>query len=500
VHKKAEVLEMTVRVRFAPSPTGHLHIGGARNYLFAKKHNGTYILRVEDTDTSRNKADAEEKLISAFRWLGLTWDEGPDIGGKYGPYRSMERISSYRTFLDKLVAEKKAYPCFCTKEELEAEREAATQQGRTPRYSGKCRDLSAEEREAKLAANIPYTLRFAVSGDGEIRFHDHIRGEMCFQRADIEDFVICKSDGVPTYHFAVTIDDALMEITHVIRGEEHLSNTPKHVLLFEAIDYPIPEFAHIPLILNESGKKLSKRDETILQFIEQYRELGYLPEAVNNYLALLGWSPGGEYSEEEIFSLNKLIELFSFDRINKSGAIFNQEKLAWVNSHYIKALDIDTLLQLAEPYLAADQAYQTYLGNLSAEQATTRTRELVTLFQTAMNQVSDITRLVRLFTEEKINYDEEAKAILAQEQVPIVLAAFAEQLKDLEDYTPTEIKKRLKAVQKETGYKGKQLFMPIRATATGQIHGPDLQQTLYLLGKEKVLARIATIQQQLVGS
>lgn len=495
---------MTVRVRFAPSPTGHLHIGGARtalfNYLFAKKHNGTYILRVEDTDTSRNKADAEEKLIAAFRWLGLTWDEGPDIGGKYGPYRSMERMNSYRPYLDQLVAEEKAYPCFCTKEELEAEREAAIQQGRTPRYSGKCRHLSAEERKAKLAANIPYTLRFAVSGDSEIRFYDHIRGDMSFQREDIEDFVICKSDGVPTYHFAVTIDDALMEITHVIRGEEHLSNTPKHVLLFEAIGFPIPEFAHIPLILNETGKKLSKRDESILQFIEQYRDLGYLPEAVNNYLALLGWSPGGEYSEEEIFSLDKLIELFTVDRINKSGAIFNQEKLAWVNSHYIKALDIDTLIELAEPYLAADEAYQAYLGQLNEEQATTRTRELVTLFQTAMNQVSDITNLVQLFTEETISYDQEAEAVLAQDQVPTVLTAFAEQLNNLDDYTPAEIKKRLKAVQKETGYKGKQLFMPIRATATGQVHGPDLQQTLYLLGKDKVLARIAHVQQQLVGS
>jgi nondiscriminating glutamyl-tRNA synthetase len=496
---------MTVRVRFAPSPTGHLHIGGARtalfNYLFAKKHGGTYILRIEDTDTSRNKDDAEEKLIRAFRWLGLTWDEGPDVGGDYGPYRSMERLDTYQPFLDRLVSEEKAYPCFCTKEELEAEREAAQQNGQTPRYSGKCRHLSKEERQAKIDANIPYVIRFAVTGDNEIQFQDHIRGDMSFQRADIEDFVICKSDGVPTYHFAVTIDDSLMEITHVIRGEEHLSNTPKHVLLFEAIGSPVPEFAHIPLILNENGKKLSKRDETILQFIEQYHDLGYLPDAVNNYLALLGWSPGGEYNEEEIFSLDKLIELFSLDRINKAGAIFNQEKLSWVNSQYIKAIELDSLIVLCKPYLENDKEYQEYLrqNEIDGEDANERTRELVALFQTGMNRISDIVPLIKLFTSENAMYDEEANQVLIQEQVPAVLASFATKINELAEYTPAEIKKTLKAVQKETGFKGKQLFMPIRATATGQVHGPDLNQTLYLLGKEKVLSRINHVQKQVVS-
>jgi len=495
---------MTVRVRFAPSPTGHLHIGGARtalfNYLFAKKLGGSYILRIEDTDTNRNKADAEEKLIHAFRWLGLTWDEGPDIGGEFGPYRSMERLDTYQPYLDKLVADKKAYPCFCTKEELEAERETAQQTGQTPRYSGRCRALTPEERQAKKAANTPYTIRFAVSGEQEITFQDHIRGDMSFQRSDIEDFVICKSDGIPTYHFAVTIDDALMEITHVIRGEEHLSNTPKHVLLFEAIGSSVPEFAHIPLILNENGKKLSKRDETILQFIEQYHDLGYLPDAVNNYLALLGWSPGGEYIEDEIFSLEKLVELFSLDRINKAGAIFNQEKLTWMNGQYIKATDLDELIQLTKPYLDKDADYQAYLdqNGLSGEQAEERTRELVSLFQTGMNQLSDINTLIQLFTIENAVYDEEASQVLIQDQVPTVLSAFATKIDELDVYTPAEIKKTLKAVQKETGFKGKQLFMPIRATATGQIHGPDLNHTLYLLGKEKVLARINHVQKQVV--
>jgi nondiscriminating glutamyl-tRNA synthetase len=496
---------MTVRVRFAPSPTGHLHIGGARtalfNYLFAKKLGGSYILRIEDTDTSRNKDDAEEKLIRAFRWLGLDWDEGPDIGGKYGPYRSMERLESYRTYLDKLIAENKAYPCFCTKEELEAEREAAQQNGQTPHYSGKCRHLSREERQKRMEANQPYTIRFAVTGDNTIQFYDHIRGDMSFQRSDVEDFVICKSDGIPTYHFAVTVDDALMEITHVIRGEEHLSNTPKHVLLFEALGYAVPEFAHVPLILNESGKKLSKRDESILQFIEQYHDLGYLPEAVNNYLALLGWSPGGEYIEEEIFSLDKLVELFSLDRINKAGAIFNQEKLTWVNSHYIKSIALDKLIELTRPYLDNDTDYQAYLqqSGLSGEKAEERTLEMVALFQTAMNQIRDIQSLSKLFTVETATYDEEAKEVLQQEQVPVVLASFAKKIDELATYTPAEIKKTLKAVQKETGFKGKQLFMPIRAAVTGQIHGPDLNQTLYLLGKEKVFARIDHVQNQVVS-
>jgi nondiscriminating glutamyl-tRNA synthetase len=496
---------MTVRVRFAPSPTGHLHIGGARtalfNYLFAKKHGGTYILRIEDTDIARNKADAEEKLIKAFQWLGLHWDEGPDVGGKYGPYRSMERIDIYQKYLGQLLIEDKAYPCFCTKEELEAERETAQSNGRTPRYSGKCRHLSKGERASQIALGQPHTIRFAVPEEGDIRFADHIRGDMVFQKADVEDFVICKSDGIPTYHFAVTVDDSLMEITHVIRGEEHLSNAPKHILLFEALGYQVPEFAHIPLILNETGKKLSKRDETILQFIEQYCDLGYLPEAVNNYLALLGWSPGGEYVEEEIFTLEKLIELFSLDRINKAGAIFNEEKLSWVNSQYIKATDLDQLISLTLPYLSSDEEFQTYLlqNELTGKAAEERIHELVGLFQTAMTKISDIITLTKLFTAEKISYDPEASKVLKQEQVPTVLAAFATKVADLVEYTPEWIKKALKEVQKETGYKGKQLFMPIRATATGQVHGPDLNQTLYLLGKEKVLARITHIQNMFVA-
>lgn len=496
---------MTVRVRFAPSPTGHLHIGGARtalfNYLFAKQHGGTYILRIEDTDIARNKVDAEEKLMKAFRWLGLDWDEGPDIGGKYGPYRSMERLDYYQKNLEQLLAENKAYPCFCTKEELEAEREAAQQQGRTPRYSGKCRYLSEEERANRIANGQAYTIRFAVPEIGEIRFMDHVRGEMIFQKADVEDFVICKSDGIPTYHFAVTVDDSLMEITHIIRGEEHLSNAPKHVLLFEALGYKVPEFAHIPLILNESGKKLSKRDETILQFIEQYHDLGYLPEAINNYLALLGWSPGGEYVEEEIFTLGKLIELFSIDRINKAGAIFNQEKLSWVNSQYIKSMEVGQLIEFAKPYLAEDESFQIYLHNndLTEEKAEERIHELVALFQTAMIKVSDIVPLTKLFTLQQVTYDEEANDVLKQDQVPTVLASFAEKLNALEEYTPDTIKKTLKEVQKATGFKGKQLFMPIRATATGQVHGPDLNQTLYLLGKDKVLARVSYIQNMFVS-
>lgn len=477
---------MTVRVRFAPSPTGHLHIGGARtalfNYLFAKKHKGTYILRIEDTDRSRNKENAEAGFIEGFKWLGLSWDEGPDVGGAYGPYRSMERLDIYREYIEQLLAEGKAYRCYCTKEELEAEKEEMVKEGKIPRYSGKCRHLCEDDRQKYEAENRSFTIRFRVPDEEEtLSFHDLIRGDVSFSSQEMDDFVIVKSDGIPTFHFAVTVDDGLMKITHVIRGEEHLSNTPKHILLFKAFNFPVPQFAHIPLILNEDGKKLSKRDESILQFIEQYRDLGYLPEAVNNYLALLGWSPAGEYAEQEIFSMGQLIEQFSLERISKAGAIFDPEKLAWMNGQYIKAADVDRLTNLAQHYLAHLQLPEE------------RIRELVLLFQTGMNAVSEIVDLSNIFFQDDVTYDEEAKEILTGESVSTVLPAFKEKLLVLEDYNADVIKQTLKAVQKETGYKGKQLFMPIRVAATGQTHGPDLNQTLYLLGKEKVIRRLEQV-------
>lgn len=483
---------MTVRLRFAPSPTGHLHIGGARtalfNYLFAKQQQGQYILRVEDTDQARNRKDAIQGFIDNFRWLDLNWDEGPDVGGDFGPYSSMERLDLYQPYIDQLLQEDKAYRCFCSKEQLDAEKEAALSNGKLYRYAGTCRHLSKEEQEHKETTGEAFTIRCRVPVAGSVEFTDLIRGEVRFAHEDIEDFVIVKSDGIPTYHFAVTIDDALMQITHVVRGEEHLSNTPKQILLYHALGWETPQFGHIPLILNPDGKKLSKRDESIIQFLEQYKEMGYLPEAVINYLVLLGWSPGDEYSEQEIFSMDELIEQFSFERVSKSGAIFDPEKLAWINGQYIKNADTERIVQMAIPYL--QKAYKQELPLAWVTQ-------LVTLLQTGINSVSEIVDAAQIFFQDQVTYDDESHTILREEHVPIVAHAFKEAITMLstEDYTPQTIKKTLKSVQKSTGYKGKQLFMPIRVIVTGQNHGPDLNQTLHLLGQEKVIERLSTILQ-----
>lgn len=480
---------MKVRLRYAPSPTGHLHIGGARtalfNYLFAKKHGGDYILRIEDTDLARNKENAEIGFMKGFEWLGLLWDEGPRVGGEYGPYTCMERLEIYQTHIDQLLAEGKAYRCYCSEEELEAEREALTAKGETPRYLGKCRHLTAEDQAKLVAEGRKPTIRFRVPEDHLLKFHDMIRGEIEFESNGIGDFVIVKSDGVPTYNFAVTIDDALMKITHVVRGEEHLSNTPRQLLIYEAFGWNIPEFAHLPLILNETGKKLSKRDESIVQFIEQYEELGYLPEAIINFLALLGWSPGGE---QEIFSLEELMEQFSFERVQKSGATFDSSKLAWMNGQYIKAADLDRIIDLAVPFLQK-------AGLIGETYDRVWVSHLVQLFKDGLNAVSEIAEHAKLFFTSELAYDEEAQSVLGDEATPTVLAAFRDKVQNLEDYSVDAIKASLKEVQKETGFKGKQLFMPVRVATTGQLHGPDLNVSLYLLGREKVVNRLTQLVQ-----
>lgn len=485
---------MSVRVRFAPSPTGRLHIGSARtalfNYLFAKKHGGEYILRIEDTDLERNQADAESGFLEGFKWLGLQWDEGPDIGGKYAPYRSMERLDIYKPYIEQLLASGKAYYCYCTKEEEDQERQRLRALGKPYQYSGKCRHLTPEQKAQYEREGRKPTIRFHVEKGEEIVFHDLIRGRVQFRTEDIGDFIIVKSNGVPTYNFACTVDDALMKITHVIRGEEHLSNTPLQILLYRAFDWPVPEFAHVPLILNPNGKKLSKRDESIIQFIEQYRELGYLPQALNNYLVLLGWSPAGENAEREIFSMDELIQHFSLERVSKAGAIFDPEKLAWINSQYLKKLDLDELVRLATPYLEK-------AGYLSAQIDPNWVRDLVKLNQNSMDCVQDIVKLSSMFFEQERHIEKEAEKVLAEKQVPTVISAFLEKIKSLTDYQPESIKAKLKEVQKETKYRGRKLFMPIRVATTGRMHGPDLNQTLYLLGKEKVIQRLEEVYHQL---
>ncbi|WP_134686763.1 glutamate--tRNA ligase [Brevibacillus migulae] len=475
------------RLRYAPSPTGHLHIGGARtalfNYLYAKRNGGKFIVRIEDTDQLRNVENADQRQMENLKWLGVEWDEGTDIGGPYAPYRQMDRLDIYRGYIDQLLAEGKAYYCYATKEELDAEREEQLAKGETPKIAEKHRHVTPEEREQYEKEGRQPSIHFLVPDDRTYVVNDMIRGEVTFESKEMGDFVICRPDGIPTYNFAVVIDDYLMKISHVVRGEEHLSNTPRQLMIYEAFGWEAPQFAHLALILNQEGKKMSKRDESILQFIEQYRDLGFLPEAIVNFLVLLGWSPGGE---EEIFSMNEIIERFSFDRVSKSPAVFDTAKMNWMNNHYLKSKPVELITELCLPHLQK-------AGFIEEELSADRyewVKQVVALYQEQMSYCAQIVPLAALFFLDEVVYDEEAKGVMLEEQVPAVLSSLKQHIEDAPEYTVDTIKTILKDVQKATGFKGKALFMPIRVATTGQIHGRDLDKTLYLLGRDKVLDRL----------
>ncbi|WP_027410214.1 glutamate--tRNA ligase [Anoxybacteroides tepidamans] len=481
-------MSQEVRVRYAPSPTGHLHIGGARtalfNYLFARHHNGKFIVRIEDTDIERNVAGGEQSQLENLKWLGIDYDESVDKDGGYGPYRQTERLDIYRQYTDELLEKGYAYKCFCTPEELEQEREAQKAAGiAAPQYSGKCRRLTPEQIKQLEEEGKPYTIRIKVPEGKVYEFEDMVRGKVVFESKDIGDWVIVKANGIPTYNFAVVIDDHLMKITHVFRGEEHLSNTPKQLMIYDYLGWEEPKYGHMTLIVNENRKKLSKRDESIIQFVSQYKELGYLPEAMFNFFALLGWSPEGE---EEIFTKEELIRIFDVSRLSKSPSMFDKQKLTWMNNQYIKKLDLDRLVELSLPHLVKAGRLPEQMSEEQKEWA----RQLIALYQEQMSYGAEIVELSDLFFREDIDYDAEAKAVLAEEQVPDVLKTFLEEIKTLDTFNAEAIKTAIKAVQKATGQKGKKLFMPIRVATTGQTHGPELPLAIELLGKEKVMSRV----------
>ncbi|MFE8698578.1 glutamate--tRNA ligase [Cytobacillus sp. FJAT-53684] len=479
-----------IRVRYAPSPTGHLHIGNARtalfNYLYARNTGGKFIIRIEDTDKKRNIEGGEESQLKYLQWLGIDWDESVDKDGAFGPYRQSERNAIYEQYYKELLEKGHAYKCYCTEEEIVAEREAQVEKGETPAYSGKCRHLTPEERTNLEAEGRQPSIRFLVPKGKVFTFTDMVKGEVSFEADGIGDHVIVKKDGTPTYNFAVTVDDHLMEISHVLRGDDHISNTPKQLMIYEALGWEAPVFGHMTLIVNESRKKLSKRDESIIQFIEQYEELGYLPEALFNFIALLGWSPSGE---EEVFSKDEFITIFDANRLSKSPALFDKQKLTWMNNQYVKKLDIDRLVAISLPHLV--KAGRVNEQRTEAEEQWVRS--LIALYQEKMSFGAEIVELTEIFFTEETVLDEEAEAVIKEEQVPEVLAAFLSEIEQLSDFKAEEIKAAMKAVQKATGHKGKKLFMPIRVATTGQTHGPDLPQAIELLGKEKVKTRIMSI-------
>lgn len=481
----------SIRVRYAPSPTGHLHIGNARtalfNYLFARNTGGKFVIRIEDTDKKRNIEGGEESQLKFLKWLGMDWDEGVDKDGGYGPYRQSERNDIYKEYYEELLNKGLAYKCYCTEEELEAEREANAAAGQIAGYSGKCRHLTNEEVAQFEEEGRQSTIRFRVPEGKTYAFDDMVKGHVSFDSDEVGgDFVIAKKDGIPTYNFAVVVDDHLMEISHVLRGDDHISNTPKQLMIYEALGWEPPVFGHMTLIVNENRKKLSKRDESIIQFIEQYEELGYLPQALFNFIALLGWSPAGE---QELFSREGLIDAFDPARLSKSPALFDKQKLTWMNNQYIKDLDLDKLVEISLPHLVK----AGFVPENPSEAELNWARDLIGLYQEKMSYGAEIVELSGLFFKDEVDYDDEAKAVLADSDVPQVLAAFLEEVKVMEVFTAEEIKARIKAVQKATGQKGKKLFMPIRAAITGQTHGPDLQKSIALVGKGKVMERLAKL-------
>ncbi|CAM3394997.1 glutamate--tRNA ligase [Nosocomiicoccus ampullae] len=479
-----------VRVRYAPSPTGYLHIGNARsalfNYLFARHYDGDFIIRIEDTDKARHVDEGEASQLNYLKWLGIDWDESVDVGGDYGPYRQSERSHIYKPYIDKLLEEDKAYRCYMTAEELEAEREEQLKNGQQPKYSGKHANLTKEEEEAFIAEGREPSIRIRVPKDKTYTFNDMVKGDVSFDSNGIGDWVIVKKDGTPTYNFAVVIDDHEMDITHVLRGDDHISNTPRQLMVYDALGFEAPEFGHMTLIVNEDRKKLSKRDSGILQFIEDYEALGYLPEALFNFIALLGWTPGGE---EEIFSKDEFIELFTEDRLSKSPAFFDKTKLAWVNNQYMKQKDTEAVFELALPFLVKEGV----VSENASEEELDWAKRLVALYQPQMSYAAEIVELSEQFFKTEVTYDEDAKAVLAEEQVPELMDALKETFNNLEDFKADNIKKAIKEVQKATGIKGKKLFMPIRVATTGETKGPELPNALELLGKDTVLTRIENV-------
>lgn len=475
-----------VRVRFAPSPTGPFHIGGARsalfNWLFARKMGGKLILRIEDTDLERSSRESEENIKAALKWLGMDWDEGIDVGGENGPYRQTERLDIYKKYTEKLLAEGKAYYCYCTDEELEEERQVLIKEGKMPRYMGKCRNLTPEQIAAYEAEGRKPTVRFRVPADQQILVRDMVRGDVVFDSNNIGDFVIVKSDGIPTYNYAVVIDDALMHITHVIRAEEHLSNTPRQCLVYDALGFEKPVFGHISLILGKDHTKMSKRHGATS--VDQYRQLGYLPEGIVNFLALLGWAPN---SEQEIFSIDELIKEFSMERVAKNPAVFDIDKLNWINQHYMRQLDDEAFFAAAKPHMIA-------AGYMTGEETGEKLAWLKKVVATSKDHVSfaaQIPASVEMYFNDEFGFEnDEAAAVLQAETVPTVIGMLLEELPKLEVLDGAAVKALFKTIQKTTKLKGKDVFMPIRVALTGNQHGPELAEMVPLLGIERTEKRI----------
>ena len=472
-----------VRVRFAPSPTGYLHVGGLRtalyNYLFAKKNNGKFILRIEDTDQSRYVEGAVEKLIDSMKWVGLEYDEGPDKQGNCGPYFQSKRLDIYQKYIQELLNKKKAYHCFCTPERLTALREEQQKQ-KLPqaKYDKHCLQLSENEVKEKLENNIPHVIRLNVEPNQIVRFNDHVRGTVEFNTDNIDDQVLIKSDGYPTYHLANVVDDHLMEISHVIRGEEWLSSTPKHVLLYNFFDWELPEFAHLPLLLNPDKSKLSKRQGDVA--VEDYKDKGYLKEALINFVALLGWNFG---DDQEYYLLNEMVEKFSLERVNKAGAVFNIEKLDWLNGLHIRNKSNKEILPLFKSELEKSK----YAAN---DYDDDWLLQIIDSMKERINFVKELIDNCSYFYEKPETYDDNIIKKRWKDDSVKLLTEYAAELSKLEGGSKEDFEKSLKLVAENNECGAGRIIHPVRLSVSGVGVGPGVYDLLVILGKKEVIDRI----------
>ena len=499
---------MTVRVRIAPSPTGPLHIGTARtalfNYLFARHAGGTFVLRLEDTDVARSTLDFERDILDGLHWLGLTWDEGPEVAGlpargPFGPYRQMQRLDRYAAAAERLLAENKAYHCYCTQAELAADRAAQEAARQPPHYVGRCSRLTPAQRRARADEGRQPAIRFRV-GEGIVGFDDLVRGHVEIDTTALGgDLVIVRSDGTPLYHFSVVVDDAEMEISHVIRGEDHLSNTPKHILLFRAFGAEVPAFAHLPLILNPDRTKMSKRKSQTA--VADYRAEGYLPEALVNYFALLGWSSG---TEEEIFSLDELAERFDLARVQSAGAVFDRERLEWLNGQWIRRLPDHDLAERSLPFLIARLDVARGNGQPARTPTADDLRALMPIVRERIPTLGAIADMLDFVFLDELTPDP-AQLVPKRWDAATADQALAEARRAIAEvgrvsFEADELEPSLRALAEQRGWKAGDLFMSIRVAVTGRTATPPLFDTLVAVGYERTIDRLDRARQALAAS
>ncbi len=477
-------MKSDVRVRIAPSPTGYLHLGLARtalfNWLFARHNNGTFIMRIDDTDEERSTDESLKQIIESFKWLGLDWDEGYEKGGEYAPYVQSQRLDIYKKHTEILLNSGKAYHCYCTQEELEEERKQAQAQKKAYTYSGKCRNLTDEQRQKFEEEGRKPSIRFLVE-DKILTVHDLIKGDVEFRTALFGDFIIVRPNGIPLYIYTSVVDDMLMKISHIIRADEHLANTPKQILIFEAFGAPLPKFAHVPLVLGSKGEKLSKRHGATS--VAEYKKMGYLPEAMLNYLARLGWSLD---DEKEIFTIEELIENFSLERVGKSGGIFDQQKLMWLNGEYIMKMDIDSRTKAVIPFLQDAKL----IDNVTEEKYEW-IKQIVSAVGDRLKTLAQIVDYAGFFFIDKVEYDEDAvKKHLKKEGIIDAIKGLKQAFEKLDIFDESSLENAIKSYAEVNGLNAGKLIQPLRVALTGKPVGPGIFETLTLLGKHKVIQRL----------